>query len=237
MLIWYLSYQHTNVSVVCSSVPCKYFTVAAGPSILPKLSLSDYANTTLRLWLSSVSGLHQREQSPSANKGLRGFAESDEHDSVSHQDGGQFGRTPVWDVWVVHSQVSLSSPLLSSPLLSSLRLSLNSQMLSFSFPASTRVSSRRCSARAVKRWPWSVTSWPSPLCALSSACVGTLSAQKRSVFSHLLTRVLIATTSVLQSRWSLWSGSLMSLAAKHFLHSWQPFWFYPWYTKEFCDFK
>ena len=118
MLIWYLSYQHTNVSVVCSSVPCKYFTVAAGPSILPKLSLSDYANTTLRLWLSSVSGLHQREQSPSANKGLRRFTESDEHDSVSHQDGGQFGRTPVWDVWVVHSQVSLSPPLLSPPLLS-----------------------------------------------------------------------------------------------------------------------
>ena len=207
--------------MVCSSVPCQHFTLAAGPSLLPKLSLSDSVNPALRLSLSSVSGLHQREQSSSANKGLCGFTESDEPDSVSHQDGGQFGWTPVWDVWVVHTQVSPSSPLLSSPFLSSpllsspflsSPLSLNSRMLSSSFPASTRVSSRRCSARAVRRWPWSVTSWPSPLCALSSACVDTLSAQKRSVFSHLLTRVLITTTRGLQSRWSLFSGSLMSLA-------------------------
>lgn len=83
------------VSVVCSSVPCQHFTLAAGLSLLPKLSLSDSVNATLRLSLSSVSGLHQCEQSPSANKGLYRFTESDEFDSVSHQDGRQFGRTPV----------------------------------------------------------------------------------------------------------------------------------------------
>lgn len=62
------------------------------------LSLYNLMNATLRFSLSSVLGLHKCEQGPSSDKGLHRLSEGDEHDSVSHQDGGQSGRNPAGDV-------------------------------------------------------------------------------------------------------------------------------------------
>lgn len=75
---------------------------------------------------------------------------------------------------------SVPLPLLSCPLLSGFSTILSPSI------ASTLVSLRRCSPRAVRKWAWRGTSWPSRPSALTSASVVTPSVQKRSAFDCLM---------------------------------------------------
>lgn len=76
-----------------------------------KLRLSNWGKCGFIVFI-FILGLHKCEQGPSSNKGVPWISKGDEHGPVSHQDGGQCGRTAVGNIWSVHTLVSLlSSPL------------------------------------------------------------------------------------------------------------------------------